>query len=129
MVCACSLFVGQQHNLHNKTSNYFNYLKFMKTYDLTSKKGVLDAIATYQLFGFNPILGLAKLALDKLSSSKDQGKIAEELIRKGKENGVKEMEITIDNNKWFGLSVPIEGVNIKAKAGSDEKTHLKVTYK
>lgn len=101
----------------------------MKTYDLTSKEGMLDAIATYQLFGFNPILGLAKLALDKLSSSKDQGKIAEELIRKGKENGVKEMEITIDNNKWFGLSVPIEGVNIKAKAGSDEKTHLKVTYK
>lgn len=75
------------------------------------------------------MLGLAKLVLDKLLSSKDQGEIATELIRKGKENGVKEMEIVIDNKKRFDFGVPIEGIDIKAKAGNDEKIHVKVIYK
>ena len=97
----------------------------MKLFDLTTNSGKIDAI----LFAFNPILGLAKLALDKLLSSKEQGEIAMELIRKGKEQGVKEMEITIDNKKGFDFGIPIEGVNIKAKAGNDEKIHLKVIYK
>lgn len=39
------------------------------------------------LFSFNPLLGLATLALDKLVSSKDQGEIAKELIRWRKRNG------------------------------------------
>ena len=81
------------------------------------------------LFSFNPLLGFAALALEKLVSSKDQGEIAKELIRKGKEHGVKEMEITIDNNKGFDFGVPFEGIDIKAKAGSNEKIHIKVNYK
>lgn len=97
----------------------------MKPFDLTTNSGKIDAI----LFTFNPILGLAKLSLDKLLSSKDQGEIAMELIRKGKEQGVKEMEITIDNKKGFDFGVPIEGIDIKAKAGSNEKIHIKVVYK
>lgn len=100
----------------------------MKTYDLTTKSGKMEAINSTILFGFSPILGFAKLALDKLSSSKQQGEIVNEFIRRGKENGVKEMEITIDNQKGFDFSVPIEGVDVKAKAGSDEKIHLRVIY-
>lgn len=101
----------------------------MKIFDLTTTSGKINAITTMSLFTFNPLLGLAKLALDKLLSSKDQGEIAMELIRKGKEKGVKEMEITIDNKKGFDFGIPIEGVNIKAKAGNDEKIHVRVVYK
>lgn len=39
------------------------------------------------------------------------------------------MDITIENKKGFDFGVPIEGIDIKAKAGSDEKIHIKVVYK
>lgn len=101
----------------------------MEKFDLTTKNGKIKALTTMSLFSFNPLIGLAALALEKLVSSKDQGEIAKELIRKGKEDGVKEMEITIDNNKGFDFGVPFEGIDIKAKAGSNEKIHIKVNYK
>lgn len=101
----------------------------MEKFDLTTKTGKIKALTQMSLFSFNPLLGLATLALDKLVSSKDQGEIAKELIRKGKEDGVKEMEITLNNDKGFDFGVPVEGIDIKAKAGSNEKIHIKVVYK
>ena len=98
----------------------------MEKFDLTTKTGKIKAFTQMSLFSFNPLLGLATLALDKLVSSKDQGEIAKELIRKGKEDGVKEMEITLNNDKGFDFGVPVEGIDIKAKAGSNEKIHIKV---
>lgn len=44
-------------------------------------------------------------------------------------DGVKEMEITLNNDKGFDFGVPVEGIDIKAKAGSNEKIHIKVVYK
>ena len=55
--------------------------------------------------------------------------MAEKLITKGKENGVDEMDITMDNSRGFKLKVPIEGVDIETKLGADEKMHVKVKYK
>ena len=101
----------------------------MEKFDLTTKTGKTKAFTQMSLFSFSPLLGLATLALDKLVSSKDQGEIAKELIRKGKEDGVKEMEITLNNDKGFDFDVPVEGIDIKAKAGSNEKIHIKVVYK
>lgn len=101
----------------------------MKFFDLTTEKGKANALSSMALFGYSPILELVKMAFDKLTSSKEQGEIANELIRKGKENGVKEMEIKLDNTKGLNLDVPIEGVNIKAMVGSDEKVLVKVIYK
>ena len=95
----------------------------MEKFDLTTKTGKTKAFTQMSLFG------LTTLALDKLVSSKDQGEIAKELIRKGKEDGVKEMEITLNNDKGFDFGVPVEGIDIKAKAGSNEKIHIKVVYK
>ena len=95
----------------------------MEKFDLTTKTGKTKAFTQMSLFG------LATLALDKLVSSKDQGEIAKELIRKGKEDGVKEMEITLNNDKGFDFGVPVEGIDIKAKAGSNKKIHIKVVYK
>ena len=101
----------------------------MEKFDLTTKTGKIKAFTQMSHFSFKPLLGLATLALDKLVSSKDQGEIAKELIRKGKEDGVKEMEITLNNDKGFDFGVPVEGIDIKAKAGSNEKIHIKVVYK
>ena len=95
----------------------------MEKFDLTTKTGKTKAFTQMSLFG------LATLALDKLVSSKDQSEIAKELIRKGKEDGVKEMEITLNNDKGFDFGVPVEGIDIKAKAGSNKKIHIKVVYK
>lgn len=105
----------------------------MKVFDLTTKSGKTDAISSMGLFPSlfltsSPIW-LLKIALDKLSSSKDQGEIAAELIRKGKENNVKEMEIIVDNKKGLNLRAPIEGVDVKVMVGSDEKANVKVVYK
>ncbi|MDD6140207.1 MAG: hypothetical protein PUB61_02255 [Bacteroidales bacterium] len=105
----------------------------MKVFDLTTKSGKTDAISSMGLFPSlfltsSPIW-LLKIALDKLSSSKDQGEIAAELIRKGKENNVKEMEIIVDNKKGLNLRTPIEGVDVKVMVGSDEKANVKVVYK
>lgn len=61
----------------------------MEKFDLTTNSGKINAIITMSLFSFNPLLGLAKFTLDKLLSSKEQGEIAKELIREGKEKGVK----------------------------------------
>ena len=100
---------------------------------MTTKTGKIKAFTQMSLFSFNPLPGLATLALEKLLeklvSCKDQGEIAKELIRKGKEDGVKEMEITLNNDKGFDFGVPVEGIDIKAKAGSNEKIHIKVVYK
>lgn len=105
----------------------------MKIFDLTTKSGKAVAISSMGLFpSFFPALlsfEMVKLALNKLSSSKDQSEIATELIRKGKENNVKEMEIIVDNKKGLDLRAPIEGVDVKAMVGSDEKTHVRVVYK
>ena len=101
----------------------------MEKFDLTTKTGKTKAFTQMSLFSFSPLLGLATLALDKLVSSKDQGEIAKELIRKGKEDGVKEMEITRNNDKGFDFGVPVEGIDIKAKLGSNKKIHIKVVYK
>lgn len=105
----------------------------MKVFDLTTKSGKTDAISSMGLFpALMPTLlplELVKLALNKLSSSKDQSEIAAELIRKGKENNVKEMVIIVDNKKGLNFRAPIEGVDVKVMVGSDEKTYVKVKYK
>lgn len=90
-----------------------NYL--MKRYDLTNKEGY--KIATQDLLlATNP-------------SIEKQKQAAEDLIKQGKSNGVKEMEIIMEDRKGFHLDVPIEGVNIKMGAGIDGKVTVKVTYK
>lgn len=62
-------------------------------------------------------------------TSERQAKAAEELIKQGKENGVDNMEITIDNTKGFKLNIPIEDVKIDTMIGGDEKMIIKVKYK
>ncbi|KGN78827.1 hypothetical protein HR13_07680 [Porphyromonas gulae] len=102
-----------------------NYL--MKKYDLTNKEGYKIAIQDFQLITLTAVL---LYILAKFNPSrKKQKQTAEELIKQGKLNGVKEMEIIMEDRTGLHLDVPIKGVNIKTGIGSEGKTIVKVTYK
>ena len=102
----------------------------IQKYDLTNQSELKEIITTY-VFS-DPVLALGKYVFDKIFSTDTfalQKETAEKLIQRGKENGVSEMEITIDNKRGFKLNVPVEGVQIDTRLGADEKMHVKVKYK
>ena len=109
------------------TQNGFN---IAKDFLLSNKSGILDFIQ-------NPATALIKMALEKgydLLTQKDkieaQKDMVSTLIKQGKENGVDNMEITVDNT--VGLSFngsQIDGCPIKATLGSNDKMTIKVQYK
>ena len=106
-------------------------------FDLSTQSGRAKAIRYLKekkiltFFGFRPTLYL----LDGLNSvfsqgqtNTDQAKVVQDLIKQGKNNGVKKMKITIDSKSGFDFSAPIEGVNIKAMVGSEGKITLDIEY-
>ena len=99
-----------------------------KKYDLT-KEDVLWAV----LGDWNSIIKVGKSLIDSFFNNTEsiskQQEAAEALIKRGKEEGIDEMEITLDNHKGFKLNVPIEGVKIDTLIGSNDKMTLKVKYK
>jgi hypothetical protein len=103
----------------------------MKTsYDLTNRKELKNVIES--LIDTNPLVSLVKIVLDKLfltDTTKAQQETAIILIEKGKESGVDEMEITVDNTSGFKLNIPVDDIKIDTMVGADEKLHIKVKYK
>ena len=109
------------------TQNGFNTAK---DFLLSNKSGILGFIQ-------NPATALIKMALEKgydLLTQKDkieaQKDMVSTLIKQGKENGVDNMEIIVDNT--VGLSFngsQIDGCPIKATLGSNDKMMIKVQYK
>lgn len=107
----------------------------MERFDLTKKSEAENAIAFCKDFGMIafPHLAIpykiAKWIFDS-DSAKKQEEIAKKLIEAGKQNGVDEMEITLDNTKEFHFDAPIdEKCKIDTVIGSDEKVVIKVKYK
>ena len=116
----------------------------MEKYDLTNNKelikvtkDIMSGSFANALLAVNPlvpvILKFGGMILDKIYSTetlKLQKDTAESLIKRGKENGVDEMEITVKNSRGFKLNVPIDdGIKIDTMIGADEKMHIKVKYK
>ena len=116
----------------------------MASFDLTTQNGfntAKDFLSSNKsgILGFiqNPATALIKMALEKgydLLTQKDkieaQKDMVSTLIKQGKENGVDNMEITVDNT--VGLSFngsQIDGCPIKATLGSNDKMTIKVQYK
>ncbi len=102
----------------------------MKQFNLTTKEGLLAA--KEGLIILNPLAFIMIKAIEKITSSdnsKEQAKIAEELIKQGKDNNVDEMEITLKNTKGLDLKIPTDGVEITTMVGANETTILKVKYK
>lgn len=105
----------------------------METFDLTTKDG-MEIAKKYVLsyFGLTTVGMLYKLGKIIFDSDrvKKQGKTVEDLIKVGKEKGVDEMEITLDNKNGFHFDAPIdEGIKIDTVLGSDEKVRIRVKYK
>lgn len=112
-------------------------------YDLTTVAGLKKAAADARrnpianaIFG-NPLwlaeigFGLLEKAVEAASPAKavkEQAKAAAELIKAGKENGVKKMKITIDEQAGVHFESPIEGVKVAFSVGSKGKTTLEVEY-
>lgn len=99
------------------------------TYDLTTKEGLKTCLNVLGQGPFGFIVGKLISSIFESKSTEKQAQIVEKLIVKGKEEGVDEMEIIIDNSKGIDFGVPVENTEIKAKIGADEKTHIKVKYK
>lgn len=116
----------------------------MEKYDLTNKNELVKVIKELVkspygqtgLFAANPlipvIMRFGKMILDKVFSTETlnlQKDTAELLIRKGKEEEVDEMEITVNNRRGFMLNIPDERIKIDTMVGADEKMIVKVKYK
>lgn len=58
-----------------------------------------------------------------------QAKMAADLIKEGKNSGVKKMKITVEEEAGLHFEAPIkEGVNIRAMAGNKGKMTIEVEY-
>lgn len=109
-------------------------MKKIENFDLTNSKGIQKiAELIYPLAISNPTLFLAKYAIDKFTdltkSWETQKDVIEKLIKRGKNEGVDEMEITIQNSRGLKLNIPAEEAQIDTVIGSDEKMHIRVKYK
>lgn len=104
----------------------------MKKFDLTTREGI-QIVKTF-LALTNPLAFIIEQGIKYLYQSKDveaQSKIAESLIIKGKEEGIDEMEIELNNSRGgFKISAPIDGVDINVELNAPkDKTIVKVKYK
>lgn len=105
----------------------------MEIFDLTTKDGMEIAkkyvLNYFELTPVGMLYKIGKMIFDS-DSVKKQGKTVEDLIKAGKEKGVDEMEIILDNKKGFHFDTPIdEGIKIDTVLGSDEKVRIRVKYK
>ena len=106
------------------------------TYDLTTIDGWKEAISYLrgiQVIGvmYAPYFWLADKIIDAISPGKGvekQSKAASDLIKAGKENNVKKMKITMDEQAGAHLDIPVEGVKITAGIGSKGKVTIEVEY-
>ena len=96
----------------------------MEKFDLTTKPGKLRRLPKCHSFPSILYLDWQHLLQTNWYHLKTRVKLPKNLS-----DGVKEMEITLNNDKGFDFGVPVEGIDIKAKAGSNEKIHIKVVYK
>lgn len=108
-----------------KKNNY----PIKECFDLTTKEGVKSSLGFIAAGPFVMIGAYLLKSIFGSNRTEVQTEMAENLIKRGKEDGVDEMEITMDNSRGFKFKAPIEGVDIETKLGADEKMHVKVKYK
>ncbi len=68
--------------------------------------------------------------LDKIfSTPEEQGRIINDIIEKGRKEGVDEMEIEFHDKGGFNLNAPIDGCKVDVHIGKDQNVRLNVRYK
>ena len=100
--------------------------KLTKYYDLTNRKGIKEA---YNMICSNSIiLSLTKYLIDILfkNNNEKQVELAKELIKEGKKQGLKTLDIDIKCNR--GLKIDIPETNINISFGSDEICRIHTEY-
>lgn len=106
------------------------------SFKLNEKLGMTDARKVLEQWGadaailalFGPV-GLLVSRWLAAPSSKEQAKIANELIENGKKQGVKRMTITCDRGAEGEIKVAGGGAEIKLSAGSRDTVIVDVEYK
>ena len=109
-------------------------------FDLTSVEGFKKALEFFNKYGVicscSSQIWLLKMAWDVVSSlvsSRDiiqeQRKTAVELIKAGRDAGVDEMKITLDQMAGIDIGADIESIPFKVKVGKNGKMTLEVKYK
>lgn len=103
----------------------------MFSFDLTKKNplGTFGPLATMLPAPFLFIEIIKQLIDSGRNTTESQKKAAEDLIRAGKQNGVDEMEIKMQNSNGFKFKTLVEGCNIDTVFGNDNTVTLKVKYK
>jgi len=101
--------------------------------DLTTKEGITKALTSMAIV-YSPFLFGGLKIIDRIISAHQEGqriqkKIVEDAIKHGKENGVDQMEIKMNNIKGFKLNIPIEDIKIDTTIGADDSITLNVKYK
>lgn len=105
----------------------------MLQYNLTTKDGLMDAKKVLAPIGIG--IGVALLLIRKKifgsdpDNTKEQAEVAGELLKKGKELGVKNMQITLNGTKGINLKIPIDGVDITTMVGSNNTIIVNAEYK
>ncbi|WP_313402129.1 hypothetical protein [Stenotrophomonas sp.] len=106
------------------------------TYDLTTTDGWKAAVSYLRdipVVGtlYAPYFWVADKIIDAISPGKGvekQSKAASDLIKAAKDNGVKKMKITMDEQAGAHLDIPVEGVKITAGIGTKGKTTIEIEY-
>lgn len=117
------------NKLHDKTSKELVSLVI----DLTTKEGI-SKVLSLVTFTSIPLLYSAIKLYDKIKISqqeevKIQQQAVEKLIEQGKEQGVDNMQIKINNIKGFKLNLPTDKVQVDTTIGVDKSITLNVKYK
>ena len=116
-----------------------------KKFDLTTKDGIVNAakelgdkdLALLLIPGYGPMVYLGKKAIDAIngvlstteSTIQEQTKAAVEIIKAGKQAGVDNMEVTLDQKAGLNFGSEIEGLPIKVMVGKSGKMTINVKYK
>lgn len=103
-------------------------------FNLTTKDGREEALKSFDKYGWIYATGpwLLKKAWNLISSPdtiQEQRKTAIDLIKAGRDNGIDEMKITLDQTAGIDIGADIEGLPIKAKIGKSGKMTLEIKYK
>ena len=81
---------------------------------------------------FFPQIWLLKKTFELFSNTdiiSEERKTAIELIKAGKEKGVDELEIVLDQKAGLNIEAEVKGAFVKTQLGKDGKMIVKVKYK
>ena len=103
-------------------------------FNLTTPDGRKQALGSFDKYGwiYAPQIWVLKKVVDWISSPdtiQEQRKTAIDLIKAGRDNGVDEMRITLDQTAGVDIGAEVEGIPVKAKIGKSGEVTLEVKYK